>query len=109
MKPAKRLRVYVGEADRHQGHPIHRALLDAARKAGLTGATIFRGIEGYGPRHGLQTARVVDLSADLPVVVEIVDDPERIAAFLPIVRQLVEGGLITLEDVVAESGEGCKG
>jgi PII-like signaling protein len=101
MTPAKRLRIYIGEAEHHHGRPLYRAVVEAARSAGLAGATVLRGIEGYGPKHGLQTAHVVDLSPDLPVVVEIVDEAGRIAAFLPTAQAMVDSGLITLEDVQA--------
>ena len=98
-RPALRLRVHIGESD-HTGHqPLYTAIVEAARKAGLAGATVFKGIEGYGAHSVVHAARIVDLSSDLPIVVEIIDSAEAIRGFLPGLTAMVADGLITLEDV----------
>jgi PII-like signaling protein len=104
--PHKLLRVFVGESDRHGGQPLYTAVVEAARHFGLAGATVFKGIEGYGSHAVLHAARVFDLSTDLPVLVEIVDTEEKIRAFLPELEPLIGGGLVTLEaiEVIRFSG-----
>lgn len=106
---AQRLCVYCGEADRFGARPLVAAIVEAARREGLAGASAWRGVLGYGPRssnhpHAL---RPFQLSQDLPVLVEIVDSPERIAAFLPVVGPMVRGGLITLEETLVLPGQGA--
>lgn len=100
---AKRLRVYLGEADRLKHTALHEVLIREARRAGLAGATAWRGILGFGPASRLRSERILDLSSDLPVVVEIVDEAEKIERFLPELRGLFDaagcGGLTTIEDV----------
>ena len=93
------LRVFIGESDRFEGRPLHEAIVLRARAAGLAGAIVVRGLGGYGASSRLHTARVLRLSEDLPVVVEIVDRPETIEAFLPVLDRMVGEGLITLERV----------
>ncbi len=93
------LRVFVGESDRHAGRPLYEALVLKARELHLAGATVFRGIMGYGRHSRVHTAKWEALSTDLPVVVEFVDSEEKIRAFLPHVEELVKEGLVTLEDV----------
>jgi uncharacterized protein len=95
----KRLRIYCGESDRYDHHPLATAIVERARHEGLAGATVFRGIEGYGASSRLHTARILALSDDLPIVVEIVDRDDRIRAFLPIIDEMLGDGLVTLEDV----------
>jgi PII-like signaling protein len=97
--PARRLRVYLGERDHQGGQPLFMAVVEAARRHGLAGATAFKGIEGYGGHSVVHAARVVDLSADLPIVVEIVDRPAAVDAFLPVLAAMLGGGLVTQEDV----------
>lgn len=96
---AQRLRIYLGERDHRGGQPLYSAIVQAARSAGIAGATVLKGIEGYGSHSIVHAARIVDLSADLPVIVELIDAPAAIAAFLPLVTGMLEGGLITCEDV----------
>jgi len=91
------LRIFIGESDRHEGRPLHEWLVLKAREQGLAGATVIRGIEGFGAHSRLHTAKIMRLSADLPIVVEIVDVREKIDAFLPLVDQTVTEGLATLE------------
>lgn len=93
------LRVFIGESDKHEGRPLYEWLVLQAREAGLAGATVLRGIEGFGAHSRLHTARILRLSEDLPIVVEIVDAREKIEAFMPLVDQAIEEGLATLERV----------
>jgi PII-like signaling protein len=97
------LRVFIGEADRVEGHMLSEILVRKARELGLAGATVLRGIEGFGAASRIHTAKILRLSEDLPIVVEIVDGEEQISSFLPIVESLFEraksGGMITLEKV----------
>ena len=100
---AKRLRIFVGEADKVRHRPLHEAIVEAARAAGLAGATAWRGLLGFGPTSRIRTAKILDLAADLPVVIEIADEEPEIAAFLPVLDRLIAesrgGGLVTLEKV----------
>lgn len=91
------LRIFVGEQDRSGGRPTWEAIVRLARAEGLAGATVLRGIEGFGRSSVVHTARILRLSEDLPVVIEIVDAAEKIEAFLPRLDPLVRGGLVTVE------------
>ena len=91
------LRVFIGESDRHQGKPLYEAIVLAAREHGLAGATVFRGMEGFGAHSRIHTTRILRLSEDLPIVVEIVDSEEKIQAFLPVLDGMVHEGLATVE------------
>jgi hypothetical protein len=93
------LRIYIGESDRWEGRPLYEAIVRAAREQGLAGATALRGIEGFGANSRIHTVKVLRLSEDLPVVVEIADRPERIAAFMPTIDRMVGEGMVTLEKV----------
>ncbi|MGD9890661.1 MAG: DUF190 domain-containing protein [Dehalococcoidia bacterium] len=93
------LRIFVGESDRWQGESLYLALVKAAKNQGLAGATVLRGIAGFGAHSRIHTTRLVDISPDLSMVVEIVDDEPKIKAFLPVVQQMVQEGLITWEPV----------
>jgi PII-like signaling protein len=93
------LRILVGESDRWEGRPLYEAIVRAARDQGLAGATALRGIEGYGASNRIHTVKILRLSEDLPIVIEIVDRPERIAAFLGIVDEMISEGLVTIEKV----------
>ncbi len=94
------LRIFMGESDRHDGHPLFESVVLAAREAHLAGATVLRGPLGFGRSSRLHSAKILRLSDDLPLVIEIVDAPERIEAFLPRLEALVAGrGLVTLETV----------
>ncbi|WP_428559813.1 MAG: DUF190 domain-containing protein [Solidesulfovibrio sp. DCME] len=95
------LRVYCGESDRTDGRPVHEALVELARKHGAAGATVFRGVLGFGAGSLVHTAKLLRLSEDLPLVVEIVDRPERIEALLPRIEAATKGGLITRQRLVA--------
>ena len=93
------LRIFIGESDRWQGKPLYEALVLKAREMGLAGATVVRGVEGFGAHSRLHTAKVLRLSEDLPLVIEIVDGEDRIRAFLPTCDAMIGEGLITLERV----------
>jgi len=93
----KLLRIFIGEADRWQGKPLYEAIVIEARKRGLAGATVVKGFMGFGAHSRIHTAKLLELSQDLPIVIEIVDAPERIEAFLPDLEAMVGDGLITLE------------
>lgn len=93
------LRIFVGESDRWEGRPLHEAIVRAARAAGLAGATVVRGLEGFGAASRIHTAKILRLSEDLPLVIEIVDRDERIQEFLPELDRMVGEGMITLEKV----------
>jgi uncharacterized protein len=93
------LRVFVGESDK-QGHvPLYEAIVLKAREAGLAGATVLRGVMGFGRHSVMHTAKILRLSEDLPMVVEIVDSLEKIQAFLPTLDAMVRDGLVTLEQI----------
>lgn len=94
---ASLLRIFVGEDDRSNGRPLYEAIVLMAREAHLAGATVLRGPMGFGRSSHLHTAKILRLSEDLPVVIEIVDSEEKIAAFLPVLDTLMTSGLVTLE------------
>jgi PII-like signaling protein len=98
---ARLLRIFLGESDKYQHQPLYEALVFEAKKQGLSGATVTRGIMGFGPNSRVHTAKLFDISTDLPVVVEIVDTEDKINTFLEIAEQFFEdsasGGLITVE------------
>ena len=93
------LRVFLGESDHWHGKPLHLALIEAARKQGLAGATVLRGIEGYGANSVIHTTRFLEFSSDLPIVVEIVDVEDKVNAFLPTIDEMVGEGMATVERV----------
>ena len=94
-----RLRVFVHEGLRHQHKALYAAIVEQARQEGLAGATVFRGMEGYGLHRHLHTTRLVDVSDDLPVIVEIVDTTDAIRRFLPALDPLIPHGTVTLSPV----------
>jgi PII-like signaling protein len=93
------LRIFVGESDRHVHRPLYEAIVLKAREAGLAGATVTRGVMGFGKHSILHTAKILRLSEDLPMVVEIADSLEKIEQFLPQLDQMITDGLVTLERV----------
>ena len=93
------LRIYIGESDCIHHKPLYEAIVLKAREAGLAGATVLRGAMGFGASSHLHTAKILRLSMDLPVVIEIVDSAEKIAGFLPYLEEVVTGGLVTMEEV----------
>jgi PII-like signaling protein len=93
----KLLRIFIGEADRWHGGPLYEAIVLEARKRGLAGATVMKGFMGFGAHSRIHTAKLLELSQDLPIVIEIVDAPDKIEAFMPDLEEMVGDGLITLE------------
>ena len=106
MDPPSQLRIYIGEADHESGKPLYQAIVERLRERGVAGATVLRGIEGFGANAHLHTTRLLRLSEDLPVVIEVVDEAERLRAVLPELDALVGDGLITIQpvEVVAYRG-----
>jgi uncharacterized protein len=94
------VRIFIGDSDKWQHRPLHTALLERLRKEGFAGATVFHGVAGFGAASVIHTASIVDLSADLPVLIEVVDDQEHIDKIIPILDEMVtKGALVTLEKV----------
>ncbi len=91
------LRIFIGEPDRWHKQPLYEAIILKAREMGIAGATMLRGMMGYGATSRIHTAKILRLSEDLPVVIEIVDSSEKIAALLPAIEEMVQEGLVTLE------------
>ena len=98
-RDGKLLRIFIGESDKHDGRPLFEWIVRKAREHGLAGATVLRGLEGFGAHSRLHTAKVLRLSSDLPIVVEIVDTEEKIESFLPTIDVAIREGLVTLEKV----------
>ncbi len=93
----KLLRIFVGESDRWQGQPLYEAIVHLAKKNGMAGATAIKGFLGFGCKSHMHTAKILRLSEDLPVIVEIVDSEEKINGFLPHLDKMVKEGLVTVE------------
>ena len=93
------LRIFVGESDRYEHRPLYEAIVIKAREAHLAGATVFRGPMGFGKSSHLHTAKILRLSMDLPMVIEIVDTEDKVNKFLPFLDQMMGGGLVTMEKV----------
>jgi PII-like signaling protein len=103
------LRIFLGESDRCEHRPLYEAIVLKARELHMSGATVLRGPMGFGPSSRLHTAKILRLSEDLPMVVEIVDSQEKIDAFLPVLDGMMGSGLITIEKVtVLQYGHGSK-
>jgi len=105
----KLLRIYVGESDTWHGKPLYQAIVERAREQGLAGATVIRGIEGFGRASRLHTARILRLSEDLPVLIEIVDTEQRIEEILPSLDEMVPEGLMTIEAVQIHAYRSAEG
>jgi PII-like signaling protein len=95
----QRLTIYIGESDRHGHTPMATEIVQRAHAAGLAGASVFRGVEGYGASNHIHTTRILSLSDDLPMAIVIVDEPAAITAFLPQLDELITEGLVVLEDI----------
>ena len=93
------LRIFIGESDHHEGKPLYEWIIARARESGMAGATVLRGIEGFGAHSRLHTAKILRLSQDLPIIIEIVDTPENIEKFIPVIDKVIEEGLVTTEPV----------
>ena len=102
------LRIYIGESDRWQGKPLYEAIVLKAREMGIAGATVLRGIMGFGAASRIHTSKILRLSEDLPVVVEIVDSAQKIAQLLSEIEAMVQEGLVTLENVRMHQYRGGK-
>jgi PII-like signaling protein len=100
--PGKALTIFIGETDHWHHKPLYAAIVERAREFGMAGATVTRGIMGFGADSRMHTASILRLSEDLPVVIQIVDVPERIDAFLPLLDEMVEEGMVMSWDVVVE-------
>ena len=96
---AKRLRIYIGEADHWKQHSLYHAIVMKAKELDMAGATVFRGMMGYGANSRIHTASIVDLSSDLPVLVEIVDSEEYINKLLPYLDEMLEEGMVTIDAI----------
>ena len=97
--PARRLTIFIGESDQYHHRPLYHEIVERARTAGLAGASVFRGIEGFGASSRIHTTRILSLSEDLPLAIVIVDAADRVEAFLPQLDELVGEGLVILDDV----------
>lgn len=93
------LRIFIGDTDRYGHQPLYEAIVLKARELHLAGATVLKSPMGYGHNSRLHTAKILQLSTDLPMVIEIVDEPGKIQAFLPVLDEMMDGGLVTLEKV----------
>ena len=93
------LRIFIGESDRHGQHPLYEAIVLKARETGLAGATVVRGVMGFGKNSVIHTAKILRLSEDLPMVIEIVDRADKVEAFLPALDEIINDGLVTMERV----------
>ncbi len=93
------LRIFIGESDRHDDRPLYQAIVEQARQLGLRGATVLRGVEGFGTHHVVHKAGLLEMSTGLPIVVEVVDSEERIKTLLPKLESMIAEGTITMEYV----------
>lgn len=110
-KDGKLLRIFIGEQDKWQGQPLYEAIVHLAKKEGMAGATAIKGFLGFGAKSHMHTAKILRLSEDLPIVIEMVDSEEKINKFLPRLDEMVKEGLITLEkaDVIVYRANGRSG
>lgn len=108
---AQLLRIFIGESDKHGHQPLYEAIVQLARRKGMAGATVLRGLMGFGAHSRMHTAKILRLSEDLPIIIEIVDRPDRIADLLPEIDAMIDEGLVTLEkvQVIAYRHPGSRG
>ncbi len=101
MLPSKGqlLRIFIGESDKHDGLPLYEWIVKKARSDGMAGATVVRGFEGFGAHSRMHTAKILRLSQDLPIIIEIVDSREKIQKFISSIDKTIEEGLVTIEDI----------
>ncbi|HLJ32667.1 MAG TPA: DUF190 domain-containing protein [Ktedonobacteraceae bacterium] len=105
-RAGKRIRIFIGEAEEWQGKPLYRAILELAQRQGVAGATVTRGIEGFGPEHHLSSDRLPDIADNLPLIVEIVESVEKVEELLPLLDRMVQRGMITIAPVeIVYTGE----
>lgn len=95
----KILKIYLNEDSRYKGHNLYHAVVLKLKEIGMAGVTVNRGLEGYGQKKAIHTTKILDLSCSLPIIIEVVDIPERIEKAIPVVREMVNEGLIMLADV----------
>ncbi len=107
LGPATKVTVYLGESDRWHGKPLHMAILELLKSADCAGATVTRGIAGFGCHSRIRTASIVDLSADLPLIVEWVDEPARVDRVMPKLVEMVKKGMITTQKVEVIANGPC--
>lgn len=93
------LRIFIGESDKYEGMPLYEWIVRAARENGIAGATVLRGLEGFGARSRIHTSKILRLSEDLPIVIEIVDTLDKIENFIPVIDEAIVEGLATIEKV----------
>lgn len=93
------MRIHIGESDKWEGRALHQAILELLRREGFSGATVLRGVAGFGSASRIHTDKILRLSQDLPIVIEVVEDAARVESILPRLDQMIGGGLITLEKV----------
>ena len=98
-KEGQLLRIFIGESDRYEGAPLYEWIVRQARAHHMAGATVVRGLEGFGAHSHMHTAKILRLSQDLPIIVEIVDTPEKIQGFLPVIDGAIAEGIATLEGI----------
>ena len=104
------LRIFVGEGDKFEGHPLYEAIVMKARELHLAGATVLRGPMGFGHSSRVHTSKILRLSSDLPLVIEIVDEEDKVNALLPVLDRMIGSGLVTLEKIkVLRYGNGAGG
>lgn len=96
---AELLRIFIGEADKFEGKPLYEVIANLAHRKGMAGATVIRGLMGFGAHSRMHTAKILRLSEDLPIIIEIVDEPEKIEALLPELDKMITEGLVTLEKI----------
>lgn len=102
LRSSKRVRVFISEDERYRGRPLFEAIVLAARERGLSGATVFKGFMGYAPHADIAAAGILRLAGNLPVVVDIVDEEERVDGFLPFLEEAVKTGFVICSDVESE-------
>ncbi|HCI79442.1 MAG TPA: hypothetical protein DHW02_07115 [Ktedonobacter sp.] len=105
FRQGKRIRIFIGESQEWRGKPLYQVIMAELQRHGASGATVLRGIEGFGPHHLLSTERLPDISENLPLIVEVVESDEKIEELLPVLDTLVEQGMITVSPVeIVSSG-----
>lgn len=105
----KLLRIFIGEADSYEGHPLYQVIVEKLREEGVAGATVLRGVEGFGKSSLMHTANVLRLSEDLPLLIECVDTADKIEEIMPMLDDMIEDGLVTVQDVDVRVYRGSRG
>ena len=99
LRKGELLRIYIGQSDTYKGLPLCEWIVKKAHERGLTSATVVRGLEGFSSRGRVHTVKIIRLSSNLPVIVEIVDTPQKVEDFLPIVEEAIQDGMVTIENI----------